>query len=76
MKSLEILGGLSGCVQRMAIPCDQGSLKLIIISGILMAIAFQSVTTFEHREAKQRYLVPDSMVKTNRPIIGQYITVI
>jgi len=56
----------------MAIPCDQGSLKLIMTSGILMVIAFQYVVTFEHREGKQRYLVPDPVVKTNRPIIGQY----
>ena len=57
--------------QKMAFPCEQVSLKLIT-SGILMAIAFQYVATFEHREAKQRYLVPDRVVKTNRPIIGQY----
>ena len=56
----------------MPIPCEQVSLKLTMTSGILMAIAFQCVVTFEHREAKQRYLVPDSVVKTNRPIIGQY----
>jgi len=56
--------------QRMAIPC--GQVSLIMTSVILMAIAFQCVVTFEHREAKQRYLVPDRMVKTNRPIIGEY----
>lgn len=60
----------------MAIPCEQVSLKLIMTSGILMAIAFQYVVTSEHREGKQRYLVPDRVVKTNRPIIGQYRVVI
>lgn len=62
--------------QKMAFPCEQVSLKLIITSGILMAIAFQYVVMFEHREAKQRYLVPGRVVKTNRPIIGQYGVVI
>lgn len=41
-----------------------------------MAIALQYVVTFEHREEKQRYLVPDPVVKTNRPVIGQYRLVI
>ena len=62
--------------QKMAFPYEQVSLKLIITSGILIAIAFQYVVTFEHREGKQRYLIPDRVVKTNRPVIGQYGVVI
>lgn len=41
-----------------------------------MAIALQYVVMFEHREEKQRYLVPDRVVKTNRPVIGKYRLVI
>lgn len=44
--------------------------------GVLMAIALQYVVMFEHREEKQRYLVPDRVVKTNRPVIGKYRLVI
>ena len=56
----------------MTIPHNQGSLKLTLACGILVAIAFQCVVTVEHHERKQRYLIPERVVKTNRPIIGQY----
>ena len=57
---------------KMSAPGYQGCLKITLAFGILVAIAFQYVVTLEKHDGKQRYLVPERAIKTNRPIIGQY----
>ena len=57
---------------KMSVPGYQGCLKITLAFGILVAIALQNVVSLEKHEGKQRYLVPELAIKTNRPIIGQY----